>query len=837
MSLSRLADWDVEIHFKNFAKYNVPWESIRYKWAASKPGDFTIVVPLNSDTVDILRGSEITIYYLGEPVYAGKITNKTPNYDSGIITLEGLDWLGLLNERQISFQTYDESGYDWAGGSADDSWDYGGLSTGVPGILNEMEGADIIIRMLRHFTGEDITDTEFGDPDDMPYVERSITWKKWRFEGETLTQSFQKNAKVMQASNLRFGYNFWVDGSKNWWLRRYGDQIYNKRLHAIWSPPIEDVSSVINHLHFVGGIATPFPPDREAICDYDWSSNVVRGDNHTSEATRHGEPTQYSKGWGCWIKRDDYEPSGYGFIQVKDNDTYYVTGPNKKSIQISLGHSYLSGGPRCYSAGVYFEIDNEFSEFRDSLNPDGELRNWSNRAQLNSASNASKSRMSHRIMTLTFYLLCENMPNDAVGPPITWGTELFKGVKLKVYTKTPTMPPTNNPATHLYETCDNVYDLDITAIFRNYFEKWRNWQNDHADRKWMRVNIVFHDSVESDIFEDLRLRDCGGGGGGGGGGDIRYRIVEPLTEQGGNVDVKARWNEFSDKPFPDPEDIWGFGLELSTELEYNSTWDIYLDHMFFGFGEINVERWDDISIQANRHSEKWIQDRKCHSWARGAHLAEVLLDSMKYAQRSRSASLSYFNHELRPNLLIPVEEYGVEWMYVLNEMEVKVTPEGTKSNIQVGSPRPTPDDLLRFYEMQQLNIQTGGVGKGVYDWVANAKCQTNCERFCEFACLSDWSTTLRKGGHICQTARQTTCQRCESAEELNPCLISCLKYSQIAAIAMRPPADRTDVDNTILLGDGYLTGHGKDAPPITEKEPYTGPPAPVKCAKGRIERW
>lgn len=798
----KISDWEVKVKFKNFAEYLIEFESLRYLWAASKPGNFGLAVPLNAETMDILRGSEVTFLFKGEEAFTGKITNKIPNFESKIITFEGLDWPGLMSERQISFMSYDKTGYSWASGAADDSWDYAGGTTGVPGMIQDLEGAELILLLLRHFTGRDINDTEFGDPTNMPYVDRSITRKQWIFEGETLTQSIEKVAKVMQASNLRFGYNFWVDGKKNWWLRRYGDQVYSKRMNAKWSPPKEDVSTIINHLHFIGGIATPFPSDRESLTDYSFSDvDAIKAENRIDY--EEAIPTSASKGWGCWVKRSGYDSSGHGYIQVEgDGDLGFVTGADEKSLHITM-HQATEVDSRRYSMGFYYSINNSNSEYKDSNYPDGELRNWSNRHQLN-------DRKSHRVMTLTFYIRADLFEGDICG------------AKLKIYTGgSQTFPPTENPATDVYETSEYVYDLDIIDILSKYKDKMTGWDNDEAIYEWMRVSIVFHEDLDVGTYAELKTESCPAPPSGG---DIRYKI-EAIFEQGGNLDVLARWNNFSDKNLPDPEDVWGFGIEFTTDLDSGDYISLAFDHIFFGFGEIEVERWDDISMQANRHVEKWIQDRKCHAWPRAEHLADVLLDSMKYAQKSRTGTLRYFNPELRPNLLIPIREYGTEWLYVLNQIAVSVTPQGTNMKLTVGSPQPDPDELFEFYELQRVNMESGGAGRGVFNWAANSKCQTNCERYCQFACLSDWSPSYKRGGSICQTAREITCLRCEMASELNPCVVSCLKYSQIAAISQRPPAERTDVDNTLLMGDGYLTGVIPEKPVAEKKEPSL----PLKC--------
>lgn len=761
--------------------------------------------------MDILRGSEVTFLYKGEEAFTGKITNRVPDENSGIITLEGLDWLGLLNERQISFMGYQTrlnsctvsgAGYSWDDGTGGDTWAYAGDATGVPGMMQDLEGADLILRMLRHFTGRDMTDTEFGDPDNMPYVERSITYKPWRFEGETLFQSIDKVAKVMQASSLRFGYNFWVDGKKNWWLRRYGDQIYNKPVQAEWSPPKEDVSTIINHLHFIGGIATPFPSDRESLTDMTFKDgNAVIAKNLSGQD--HAPPTAESKGWGCWVKRSDYDPSGEMKVKIEcDDDLGFVTGANNTSLHITAEQSYAAS--RVYSIGVYYEIDNQYADFRDENYPDGELRNWSDRAQLH-------ERVTHRVMTMTMYIRGQLSGNELY--PTHWPTKMC-GVKLKIYTGTPTFPPTTEAATDVYETAGEVYELDITDVFIAYKDKMDAWIADNPTdptMEWMRLAFVFHEDIEPDDYNNLKQNSCNPGG------DLIIRPkIEAITSQGGNLDILARWDVAQDKTLPDPADVWGFGLEFAMVSRIGQpSLEMAVDHLFFGFGEINVERWDDISIQANRHVEKWIQDRKCHAWNRAEHLADVLLDSMKYSQKSRTGVLRYFNPELRPNLLIPVSEFGVEWMYVLNQISVEVDAQGTNTKLSLGSMQPDTSELFGFYELQRVNAETGGTGKGIFDWVVNAPCQTNCERFCQFACLSDWSSSYKRGGSICQTARETTCQRCESAEEVNPCVVSCLKYSQIAAISQRPPSERTDIDNTLLIGDGYYTG-------VVPEKPITG---------------
>lgn len=805
----KIPDWEVSVQFKNFAEYLIDFESLRYVWAASKPGNFGLVVPLNTETMDILRGSEVTFLFKGEEAFTGKITNKMPDFESGVITLEGLDWPGLMNERQISFMSYDFAGYEWAGGSADDSWSYAGGATGVPGMIQDMEGAELILLLLRHFTGKDINDTEFGDPTDMPYVDRSITRKQWIFEGETLTQSIEKVAKVMQASNLRFGYNFWVDGKKKWWLRRYGDQMYSKRMNALWSPPKEDVSTIINHLHFIGGIATPFPSDRESLTDMVAFDLTAMNDGTNNLKV----PTAGSKGWGCWISprinnNDGSESSGTDTIKVETTaDRGFVTGPNEVAL-VGTHNRTSTGTMVCY--GIYYQINNANADFRDENYPDGELRNWSDRHQLD-------TRRSHRLRTISFYLRIDGGTTD-------WHPE-NGSFKLKIYTKEPSFVankyPTYKNPNYCMEEKDDVYELNLIGIFNNYVLK--NLQTGTGDQSpWVRILIVFdkHITVAVDAVQ-------GGVGGGTGSG-----IIDIDGDWSSSLTVTATLDVFSGET-PNPEDIWGFGIESNVLTKGTGTYSWFaIDHLFLGFGEIEVERWDDISMQANRHVEKWIQDRKCHAWPRAEHLANVLLDSMKYAQKSRMGTLRYFNPELRPNLLIPIEEYGTEWLYVLNQIEVNVNTQGTAMKLTVGSPQPDPDELFEFYDLQRVNMESGGAGREVFDWVANSKCWTNCERYCQFACLSDWSASYLRGGSVCQTAREVTCLRCEMASELNPCVVSCLKYSQIAAISQRPPAERTDVDNTLLMGEGYSTG-------VVPEKAVSDPKKPVeewrppKCHKTR----
>lgn len=811
----KIPDWEVKVKFKNFAEYLIEFESLRYLWAASKPGNFGLAVPLNAETMDILRGSEVTFLFKGEEAFTGKITNKIPNFDSKIITFEGLDWPGLMNERQISFMSYDKSGYSWADGPADDSWNYAGGDTGVPGMIQDMEGAELILLLLRHYTGRDITDTEFGDPEDMPYVDRSITRKQWIFEGETLTQSIEKVAKVMQASDLRFGYNFWVDGKKNWWLRRYGDQVYSKQMNAKWSPPKEDVSTIINHLHFIGGIATPFPSDRESLTDMP-AFGLLATNNGLNNLK---VPTAASKGWGCWISPRMYysgcgESTGNDTVEVETtSDKGFVTGANEVALVVTHNRNQGFSSGNNLSFGVFYQINNSNADFRDENYPDGQLRNWSDRHQLD-------ERKSHRLRTISFYIRIATAENE-------WSPR-EGSFKLKVYTKEPSFVsnkyPTYKNANCCMEEKDDVYELELIELFNNYILK--NTPAGSGDQSpWVRVLIVLdkHITTASDADRPWIIGQAGSGSG--------------ITDIDGSYDsaltVTATLDVFSGET-PNPEDIWGFGIEASLCPISTATpgW-FAIDHLFLGFGEIEVERWDDISMQANRHVEKWIQDRKCHAWPRAEHLADVLLDSMKYAQKSREGILRYFNPELRPNLLIPIREYGTEWLYVLNQIAVSVTPQGTNMKLTVGSPQPDPDDLFEFYELQRSNMESGGAGREVFNWVTNSKCYTNCERYCQFACLSDWSASYLRGGSICQTAREVTCLRCELASELNPCVVSCLKYSQIAAISQRAPGERTGVDNTLLMGDGYLTGV---IPEKAVTEPKVDAIIPFGCRQTR-ERY
>jgi len=764
-----IEDWEIEVSFKNLPTYRIPYYSWSYTSRASKPGVFSATMPLNAETMDLLRGSELGFIYKGERMFEGKVVNKTPNFDSGVVALKGLDWNGILFDRQIGFQGYDDSVYAYAGA---DYWDWN--KSKPPGQSVEIEGSALIKLIMRHYLGEDIDDYFF----DITNIEAGLTKKKWRFEGESVGESFSKIASVMQASTTRFGYNWWVDAYKRFWLKRFGDSIYRKALNAKWGPPSEDSSSVVNHVHLIGGIATPFPDDRESITDIATFSLTATND----ASNNHKSPTVGSKGWGCWIapRRTCAEvenTSGDHWVKVEAATSKgYVSGEEQNAVVVSFEKptNYSEKSPW----GFYYEVDNANAKFYNQP----ELRDWSDRSQ-------NATRVTHQIRTLSFYLRMSVSSTDR------W--QEIANFKLKIYTQQPSFYtgsgyPTYVGANGVREEKVKVYELDLTDLVSNYqIANWNAEAGATGDQgPWLRVLIVFDKAL--DVAADAAEGSCPAGGGAGvGGATGDYTSAITLT---------ATLDVFSGES-PDPADIWGFGFECNAWP--GGTGDISwlaIDHMFFGFGEVEVSRRDELSIaMLNREIEKWIQDRKCHSWSRAEHLAEVLLDSLKYAQKSRAGVLDYFNPELRVNQLVPVNEYGVEWMYVIDEIKVDVSLQGVKQTIKVGTPRPDPDELFDFYQVEMSSVQAAGSGRTVHDWVANTKCFTRCEMFCEFACLTDWNTSLKRGGRVCQTSRELSCVNCESVAELNPCVVACLKYSQIASITQRPAAERSDIETTLLV--------------------------------------
>jgi hypothetical protein len=755
-------EWEVEVAFKNMASYRIPYNDFSYTSRGSKPGQFTLTVPLTQETMDVLRGSEVSLIYKGEKAFTGKVVNKTPKENTREVILMGTDWNGILYGRDISFQGYDESVYNFDGS---DDWDW---DTSLPPGRNlEIEGSALIKLMLRNYFGEDSND-EFFNVDNM---EGSITRKKWRFEGESIGESFSKVASMMQASTTRFGYNWWIDPYKRFWLKRYGDTIYRKALNAKWGPPSEDSSSVVNHIHLIGGIATPFPDDRIGLTDYETTFSLTATNDGTNNLKI---PTGESRGWGCWISPDTdpltgNDQSGTSTCKIEaTTDKGYVSG--KEGTAIVFTHDDNPVGTYTHKVcGIFYHIQNEFSPHKD-LDSD-----WSDRHE-------NSSKVNHQIRTMTFYLRL------AADSNYQWNQ--FGSVKLKIYTKEPSFisskyPPQNS--NYFREEKDDVYDIDISKILLNYMIE--NSQSGSGDKSpWLRVLIVFDKAISVAVDADFNEVIGGGAGLGSSSGDYSS-----------NVTFEATWDVFSGET-PTPSTIWGFGIEgdfQPGDPAYGS-W-VAIDHLFFGFGEIEVERRDEMSIaMLDQEITRWIQDRKCHSWDRGEHLADVLLDSLKYAQKSRDGTLDYFNPELRLNMLIPVNEYGVEWLYVLDEIQVEVSSQGTTQRLSLGVTRPEPDDLMEFYQVQMSSMQAAGSGRTVHDWVANTKCYTRCELYCEFACLSDWSSTYKRGGRVCQTSRQVSCATCESTTELNPCSVACLKYSEIASIAQRPAEERSAIESTLL---------------------------------------
>ncbi|KKL15991.1 hypothetical protein LCGC14_2500050, partial [marine sediment metagenome] len=211
-----MKDWKIEVQYKTLPKATLPFETLSYISRASKAGTFNTVVPLNAETMDLIRGSEISFIYKGEKRFSGKIVNKTPDFERGVIKFQGLDWTGLIFDREISFMPYDESVYSYDG---TDYWDWN-VNT-PPGRLDELEGSEIIKQILKHYMGDGINDYFFN----LDMMDASLTKKRWRFEVETMGNAFGKIASVLEASTTRFGYNWWIDAYKRFWLRRYGDEV------------------------------------------------------------------------------------------------------------------------------------------------------------------------------------------------------------------------------------------------------------------------------------------------------------------------------------------------------------------------------------------------------------------------------------------------------------------------------------------------------------------------------------------------------------------------------------------------------------------------------------
>ena len=389
-----------------------------------------------------------------------------------------------------------------------------------------------------------------------------------------------------------------------------------------------------------------------------------------------------------------------------------------------------------------------------------------------------------------------------------------------------------------WETEAECYDLNLKGFTDWYADEYYQFSEAGAGSvnmelekiPWVRVAVTVEKGVDaSQSFGSLDMGVCGGGGAGGG---IRFKIISQQAS-GSGYDITAFWDVADDRDLPNPEDVWGFGWEFTagidnTDGENRSELQFAIDHVFIGFGEIGVARRDSLSIaMLDREIEKWILDRHCHSWNRAGHLADVLLDSLKYSTKSRSATLSDYNPELRLNQMLPVNEYGVEWQYVINEIQCSVGSQGTKQVVKMGTPRPDPDTLFEFYQVQLQSMQTAGEGKTVHDWVANTQCWSTCERFCEFACLSDYSSDWRRGGQVCQTSRELTCRNCESVTELNPCVSACLKYSEIAVIVQRPPSERSAVETTLLSAGGLTKA----------VVPATKPIAEPRLCETRMEVW
>lgn len=780
-----LEDWEVQVGFKNLPVYKIPWSSFDYTSAASDAGQFKLTVPLTGENMDLLRGSMLSFLYKGEKRFTGKIIDKVPNFDQGYIILTGLDWNGLLFDRQISFQGYDDSVYSY---DRTDYWDWSYAEP--PGENIVMEGSALMKLMLRTYMGKDINDYFF----DLSNMEGSINQHKWRFEGESIGESFSKVASVMQSSNIRFGYNWWVDPYDKFWLKRYGDSIYRKPLAASWGPPSEDSSSVINDLHLVGGIATPFPDDRSKITDIGTFSITA----YANGSANHEPPTAGSEGWGCWISprtniSTGAEDSigGHKIVFKSETSKGHVSGNLENALTVTMSNS--ASASYGHSMGIYYQIDNANGAFYNR--PD--LRDWSDR-------NDITDRVSHQIRTITMYLRMAT--DDYYG----WdGSGMFK---LKVYTQEPTFvtndnyPDTQN-SNYVREETEKLYEVDLSEIVNNYLLENQNYSETGDQSKWLRLVLVFDKAIDTAV-------DGSHAGSG--------LQTAPGTADGdfaGVATYDVTWNVFSGEE-PAPTDIWGFGLEMCMRPP-SATYDSWLaiDHLFFGFGEIEVQRRDSIAIAAlDREVTRWVHDRHCHSWERATHLAEALLDALSYAQKSRTGRLDYFNPELRLNQLLPVNEYGVEWMYVIDSLAVSVSESGVTQTINVGTPRPTADELMNFYQVEMKSVESAGSGKTVHDWVANTKCYARCELFCEFACLSDWSSTYRKGGSVCQTSREISCVTCESVSELNPCITACLKYSEIATIAQIPPAERSAVESTLLSMGTKASAVKYEGPPVAIRD-------------------
>jgi hypothetical protein len=267
--------WRATFAFMRMAEKELSILSGNYKKQIGEPGEFKLSCVKDNNSLDLVDGSIVRIYYNDDLQFAGPITNHIINDIANEVTVEGTDLFGQISKIKIDWQSADFAGYNWDGN--DDANDPYGPD------LSSMEATEVVKRLLKTYTGDRYTDINQAAPANISWYNldkmrpTSLT-QEWAFSKKDLGAAIRAVADASyETLEGKYGFATWIepDYSFRFEPRGFGGSYRGPAGRPITSPFTIKMRSTYTGVAAVSQVrGHPYPAEPDDITedsvDTDW---------------------------------------------------------------------------------------------------------------------------------------------------------------------------------------------------------------------------------------------------------------------------------------------------------------------------------------------------------------------------------------------------------------------------------------------------------------------------------------------------------------------------------------------------------------------------------------
>jgi hypothetical protein len=218
---------------------------IKYSTGFNVPGSFVVTLPDNDDALDILIGSNVYIYKGKQRIFGGR-TQKRKVTENSSIKITGIDFTGLLNLREINYDS-----------------------------LGDIESSEAIKTILQTWIRDPLENIPLYNIDYTEHIFPTQTTKRWQFNKTSVLNACSNIAQTSSSAQNKIGYVFYLDPYLYVHLEPLGSYEIKDTIPMANIVFDEDYLNVKNLIEYYGGKEITFPAIPDSWTDLgnaaDWT--------------------------------------------------------------------------------------------------------------------------------------------------------------------------------------------------------------------------------------------------------------------------------------------------------------------------------------------------------------------------------------------------------------------------------------------------------------------------------------------------------------------------------------------------------------------------------------